>query len=344
MEKFIKRVTFFVLVMFCFFALKKFFTPYYLGDRTIYAKYTDFSERSENFNTVIFGSSRLYRHINSQLLDSLLIDHEFSTYNFAAPGTFNPATYYLYENFIDSRHSKEIDLAFIELQALSHYSESNCTTTIASYWNNTQYLIFSLSYINRSNYSFEVKKELYSCYLSSYLFGFYDFSNYLNLFRPINTDEVGENGFLSLEEAMKIKRENTSLIERWQNFHSDTSNISVRIEAANHAVTSSINLEVNTYHQQYLNSLIEKSRNKGIELFLIIPPRLSESQYNELVPLANTLPQSHVIELYNYSEFSDLYKSEYSFDIGHLNSKGANLFTKFLANEIKNIKISVHYE
>ena len=341
MKKFIKRITVFILVLICFFAAKKFFTPYYLGDKTIYAKYTGFSERPEKFNTVIFGSSRLYRQINSHLLDSLMNERNFSTYNFAAPGTFNPATYYLYENFIDSRHSKTVDRAFLELQTLSHYTGSNCTTTTASYWNNAKYLLFSLNYINHSTYSADIKKELYSCYLKSYLFGFYDFSNFLNLFRPIDMDEVGVNGFLSMEEAMNIKDENASLIERWQDFRSDTSEISERIEAANQAVTTAMNYEVNTYHQQYLTSLIEKSRNKGIELIYIIPPRLTESQYNELVPLANSLPQNHVIELYNYSDYSEFYRAAYSFDIGHLNTEGANIFTKFLAEKIKDLNTSV---
>jgi hypothetical protein len=337
MKKFIKRIFVFTLLLIVFFIAKKFFTPYYIGDRTIYAKYTDISEQDEKFNTFIFGSSRLYRHINSHLLDSLMSNGNYSTYNYAAPGTFNPAAYYLFENFINSSESNTVDRVFIELQSLSHYSENNCTTTKASYWNNSKYLLFSLNYIYNSQYSRDKKKELYSCYFKSYLFGFYDFSLFLNLFRPINMNEVGDNGYLSLENAMYLMRENSELKERWNDFHSDTTELHDRIEAAKVAAASISNNEVNRYHLDYLNSLIEEAESKGIQLIFILPPRLEESQYDELIPLAHALPQNYVIQMFNYSEFSEFYRADYSFDIGHLNTKGANLFTKFLAEEIKKL-------
>lgn len=340
MKNFIKRILVFTLFLIVFFIAKKFFTPYYIGDRTIYAKYTDISEHDEQFNTIFFGSSRLYRHINSHQLDSLMSNTNYSTYNFAAPGTFNPAVYYVYENFINSNQIKTVNLAFIELQSLSHYSESNCTTTKASYWNNSRYLFFSFKYIYNSQYSRAKKRELYSCYLKSYLYSFYDFSLLINLFRPINMNEVGENGYLSLENAMYVMSENSELKERWNDFHSDTTELSDRIEAAKVAAASISNYEANRYHLDYLNSLIEKAKDKGIQLIFILPPRLNESQYDELIPLANALPRNHVIQMFNYSEFSEFYRAEYSFDIGHLNTEGANLFTKFLADEIKKLNIS----
>ncbi len=341
MKKFFKRTSVFILVLLIFFTFKKFFTPYYLGDKTIYAKYTDFSKQPEKYNTVIFGSSRLYRHINSHLLDSLMSTRNYSTYNFAAPGTFVPAAYFLFDNFIDSQKSRTINRAFLELQTLSHYSDDNCTTTIASYWNNIKYLNFSFNYIKQSDYTVETKKQLLNCYLKSFLFGYYDFSSYLNLFRPTELDEIGYRGYLSLEEAMNVKRENVSLINRWQDFHSDTSDLKKRINAAIYAEKLLKN-SFNTYHHKYLTSLIEKSKNSGIELFFIIPPRLSQDQYEELIPLAKALPQNHIIKLYNYSDYSEFYRAEYSFDIGHLNTEGANLFTKYLAEEIKKLNISAH--
>jgi hypothetical protein len=153
--------------------------------------------------------------------------------------------------------------------------------------------------------------------------------------------EVGKNGYLSLESAMNIMRENAELKDRWNDFHSDTSELNSRIEAAQLASASISRNKVNTYHLNYLNSLIDNSRKKGIQLIFILPPRLAESQYDELVPLANALPENNVIKLFNYSDYSMLYKAEYSFDIGHLNTEGANLFTKFLAEEVKDLNTSV---
>ena len=171
MNKFIKKTIVFFILLLTFLFLKKIITPFYIGDKIFSAKYADFLKRNEQFNSVVFGSSRLYRHVNSMYLDSLLTDYNISTYNFSNGGTYNPESYYLYDNFINSIESGNIKCAFIELQQLHPYSEGNCKTTKASYWNTTRYLFYSFDYINNSEYDSKTKHELYECYLKSYFFG-----------------------------------------------------------------------------------------------------------------------------------------------------------------------------
>ena len=54
MNKFLKKIAVFIFILICFLLTKKFFTPYYLGDRTIYAKYSDISENFEEYNKPTF--------------------------------------------------------------------------------------------------------------------------------------------------------------------------------------------------------------------------------------------------------------------------------------------------
>lgn len=55
-----------------------------------------YSKNSEKYNTLIFGSSRMYRHINPTLLDSAT-SHKIKAYNLASGGTFFQK---VYTNFI----------------------------------------------------------------------------------------------------------------------------------------------------------------------------------------------------------------------------------------------------
>lgn len=342
MKQFIKRVLFFFAFFLLILITKKQITPYYLGDKVFNAKYEDYSRDEEQFNSVIFGSSRLYRHVNTLLLDSLLSDYNFSTYNFANWGTYNPESYFLYDNFLNSIDSGKIKIAFLELQQLHPYSNDNCRTTKASYWNTLKYLFFSIEYINHSNYIYEKKQELYKNYLKSYFFGLHDFLFLENILPSKKIKEIGENGFYPLEKAMNEHGVNNKYKKRWDEFHSDTLELENRIKAAKIDAETISPKALNKHHLKFLNSLITKSEQKGIHLIFVLSPRLKKDQYSELIPLSYALPQENIIQLYSYSRYNKFYLSDYSFDVGHLNTKGANLFTEHLALNVKEIKARRH--
>ena len=79
----------------------EFFLPYYYGNELFAKKLAYYNKHQENYNTVIFGSSRMYRQVIPDLLDSILIQDNISSFNFASQACFNPESYYLYENFIE---------------------------------------------------------------------------------------------------------------------------------------------------------------------------------------------------------------------------------------------------
>lgn len=340
MRKFIKKIVVFFIVLTALLLIKKEIAPYYISDPIFKAKYDDFSKRKESFNSVIFGSSRLYRHVNVLYLDSLLNDYNLSTYNFSNGATYNPESYFLYDRFLESKDSENIKYAFVELQQLHPYSDSNTKTTKASYWNTIKYLYYSFVYINNSDYDSEKKQELYSCYLRSFFFGLFDFSFLKNIFKSSEIMDIGNNGFYPLEKAMNENDKNDGFKKRWEKLHSDTTLLKNRIESAKIKIESIPSKALNKYHLKFLNSLISRSSQKGVKLIYILPPRLTNNQYNELIPICNSLPPENTIILYSYSVYGDLYTIDNSFDIGHLNSKGANLFTKYISDDFKKINVS----
>ena len=318
--------------------VKQHITPFYLGDNVFKSKYDYFTKNEKNFNTVVFGSSRLYRQVNSLLLDSLLRDYKTSTFNFSAGGTYNPESYFLYERFIRTIDSGNIKIAFLELQQLHPYSSLNCQTTKASYWNNEDFLLYSFKYINSSTYSKEKKKNMYSSYFKSYIYSFFDFSFIKNVFVKTNENVIGENGFYPLEKAMAESTEDHKLELRWNSFHSNPEGINDRILSAQINMESIPNNALNSSHLDYLNHLIAISEQKGIHLIFVLAPRLKKEQYAELAILSSSLAKLNSIQLFQYPQYKELYEIQNSFDIGHLNTKGANILTNHLATEVKRIR------
>jgi len=339
MKKFIVKglTLFFILILLLF--IRKEVTPFYTGNLIFKTKYEDYTKRNEKFNAVIFGSSYVYRQVNTPLFDSLLNSYELSTYNFGTGALYNPESYFLYENFLQSLDSGEIKIAFLELQSLRHFLPENQMTTRASYWNNERILVYSIKYIHDSDYPKEKKYALYKVFIESYLYSFIDFSILENHFRHGNTKELGVNGFYHLEQAMLESRGNLAFENRWNDLQSGIgkSKLAERVNAAQ-KVTESIPQEaINKTHLELVNHFIEASYDKGIHLIIFLPSRLAESQYDELLGISNSLPLKNSIQLYQYPKYRELYEVDNSFDYGHLNRKGADIFTKYFAIEVENI-------
>lgn len=319
--------------------LKKIFTPYYLGNVYFKPKLEYFNKnyKIKGYNTVFFGSSRIYRHINTNVLDSIMSGENIKTFNFGTVGTYNPESYFLYENFIDNQEEKSIDYAFLEIQALNDIDADNLATTKGNYWNTIEYLNFAINYISDTEKSESEKADLMARYFKSHLFSYFD----VKIFKHYSMDtkntvrRMGSDGFYSLDDDLKETPNNKVLNQRRETFLTDTGALKERRQSVLDIYESRPDLALNEFHYTYLLSLIEKSKEKGVELIFVLPPRLTADQYLELLPISNQLPKRNVINLSDPRDYNSLYMTEYSYDVGHLNARGAALMTKYLANEFK---------
>lgn len=338
MKRFIKKGFIFLIFFIPVLILKKEVTPYYLGNGPFHAKLTHFYDNVEAhaYNTVFFGSSRIYRHVNGPVIDSILTDFNIKSFNFATAGTFNPEAYYIYTNFINDLETNDIKYAFMELQTLNRISDSNLLTTKASYWNSLHYLNYSINYVQHSDYEKAEKRAYYSRYIQSFIYSFLDFK-ILPKSITSNTFHVDPHGYSPLDIELFDADGDNEFKSRWLAFHSDSTNLASRIEMAKKIKELASDDPVNQYHLNYLHFLIQQSKEKGIHLIFVLPPRLSNESYFELVPLARSLPTQNVIKLNDPETYYELYLTEYSFDAGHLNSKGADIFSSYLAENFKHI-------
>lgn len=338
MKKFVKNIFFFVIPFMFLLLIKKITfayilreskTAYALGESLFTSKLHYYQNNQKSFNTVFFGSSRIYRHVNPIIFDSVLVEKKICSFNFGTPSTVNPEVYFLYENFIKRIKNTQVKYAIIEL---SHFNNSikNANTTKGSYWLTISNFTYCLEYIVYSSDSTiqKIRKTL-AC-LEGILYNLFDF----NILKETTlTKNIGINGFYPVEKELSDANSEV-LKKRREAFQLSTIQLQEIVAGLKNSDVYLNAVKVNQIHYKRLKNLILKSKEKGIHLFYILPPRLKQRDYIELLPILKTLPQSNVIYLFEYEKHKSLYSVENSFDYGHLNTKGSNIFTKFLAKKI----------
>lgn len=340
MKKFSKKVLLFIAGLFCLFVLKKLVTPYYLGNTTFAAKvrYFEKNNNEDKFNTVFFGASTTHRHLKSILFDSILQDQNLKTFNFGVDATYNPETFYLLKNFIGKKNKNEITYAFVELQGLDPIGYQNVYSTRKSYWNDLYFLNYAINYTINSNQNINKKMDYFKIYLATHLFSYVDFkilNNFFEINNELNTNSVGENGYYSLWLDMMENDIENGPRDWHETFKSDTTVVAERRKFALNALNQIDTLQLNEYYLEFLHTLIEEYKKIGVELIFVLPPKLLERYYLELLPIAKSLPQKNMIDMSNPLKYDEFYQTQYSFDKAHLNDEGATLYTNYLAEEFR---------
>jgi len=315
-----------------------FLGPYY-GNPYYCEKYKYFTNNHDKFNTVIFGTSRLYREMVPKIFDSLLKEYQTSTFNLAAPAVSHPEAYYLYERLLETVETNSLKYSFIELAAPHNSRFENLNTTENHYWHNLKYLNFLIKYTFDSDLSSRRKIRLIHSYIVGYVNKAINLFGYKKLFNSkfYKMDFcLGENkdGFYSLEEQMRDFGVGSNAGRRFTSFLKDTTVLDEKISIANKAFSLKTNKQfINEAHLIKLIELIEKSKQKGIHLIFVMPPGMYD--YHEVLAIKERLPSNHIIEIANPKIYPELYQVNFQFDIDHLNKKGAVIFTEYLANEFK---------
>jgi hypothetical protein len=89
--------------------------------------------------------------------------------------------------------------------------------------------------------------------------------------------------------------------------------------------------EYSEYQLEYLLKIIELCNNKDVELILFNSPTYNSKKYGDLSLLADYY--NTYFSNITYLDFSSFVLPDYGYgDIGHLNFKGAEIFSQYLKN------------
>lgn len=320
--------------------------PWTYGSGLLHEKREAILSEPGKYNSLIIGSSRVYRQIDPLLLDSVVGEKlNLSTYNLGVNWLFAPETFYVLDQLTQTDNLK-INCAVIELSKIRSIDFTNLHTARIKYWYSLSNYLFTIRSVAGSNFSFIEKSATIVLHTVSYIgklinLGYLTeaFAFKTNINNADKNSETGKNGFLPLNISGNDSSEENALA-RHQLFLSDTASVTRRMNTSiNQFQKFDQNSKLlNSYNKFYagkLNEMILKHKNNGTHLVFVLSPRIDENQYNELIPLFNQINAAHRIELSDAGKYPQFYMAINSFDETHLNEKGAALYTTLLATKLK---------
>ena len=347
MKRFALKISFFLVLYVLIGVVISAFVPYHWGNPWYSSKMQYLEEVDKTkYNSFFFGSSRIYRQVNPTIFDSTLQGMDgisTQSFNMGAPATFCPQSYFMYDKFLESDRAPQARVCFLELMEVDGIRDFFMHQERTTYWQNPKDVIFAVqSMVNNDRISLLAKLK----YSSNYLISYCEKILHLGHFgQQITTRDYYDekytgperNGFLSLETDLRTTNDpevKEHLSARFAVPRKDSSLLIKR----KRSILSHYQTISDTFDQvnlKRIKDLIGQSKARGIHLVWVLSPR-NASQ--ELVNISRQLPKEHFIDMANPEFFASLYTLRYSFDTGHLNDKGSDLYSKLLAIEFSKIR------
>lgn len=337
MKNLILRLFLFTVVYIAAGHIIKSFAPYYWGNPWWNDKMR-ILDRTDPKPTVYFiGSSRTYRHVIPTVFDSVLAVSGVGarSFNLGSAATFTPQTYFLLENALrkgDLPKGSTVVLDFMDIATLDSEQTSSARYT---YWVDRK----ELSFITHSYLDCHGSRP-FDTFLGPYLLAFlknnFHISQFKGFFgknrRPYEElDHYNSSGHLSLtKERDHYPARAVDMKARFEELRSDTSLLGHR-KRTGIKIRSRNNGSACPVHLERLTALDELCSKKGVKLIHLFTA-LSLASDNEWATFQE-LPKTQRIDMGSPEAFPELYELENLFDKGHLNEKGAFLYTTYLAHE-----------
>ncbi len=319
-------------------------TPFDWGNEGIAVKRAYLDEKGRDsknnqYNTFFLGSSRTYRHIIPSLFDSI-IGHTKS-YNFGINGLSSHESYWILENLFKGSYFKKDDVIFLELQAFKGIPDKNLHSVRTKYFLNLENLIFAIRVLLNEEHQ-GIGNHLISYCENVLRIGMvkaYVDHIFLNNISAKKRHYLGPkgDGFYSLDENLIHKGKGyKSLQQRNTNFKQDFRVLKSRKKSiSNYFKKASSSTSFNQAHLNKILQLIDLGNKQGVKIIFFYPPRLED----DIVELYDSIPLPNKIELANPNKYPEFYSLDNSFDVGHLNRRGAEVFTEALTKKVNEIKV-----
>lgn len=338
MKIFIIKISVFCCILLLCLMIIGWSVPYYWGEPCLVAKMASFKQRKNEFNTLFIGSSRVYRGIDPSIFDSLTLQ-KTKSFNLGIRGMNGLEVFEFYNNFLHHDISPSLKYVIMELQDIPIIADRNLHTIRSQYYLNYQNYMFAIKYfyadesLNKrkrvriiKNYTIAYSEKLFKIGLLKPMLIF--------LFMPdaINEKWLGKSydGFYPLEEALGHDN------RRWKSIRKNPRLLESRLKRTKQLYQQQLLAEPNKIYLQKLQNVIEQSQQHNIHIIFLIFPLSSGST---LLPVVNKINSYHKIDLANPFENAEFYTIDYCFDKGHLNDKGAKLFTERLAEKFNHLFI-----
>ena len=332
MKRFILDCLFyFVLIAIILFALKS-SVPYHWGNEGFTAKINHINNSQGEYNSLCLGSSMFYRHFSPLEFDKV---SNTELFNLSTIALFFLEADYLYENYL--HHSTEIQdnprNFFFLIQTPIPFNK-NVHTIRGTYYLDFKRYLFAVKYFrNDIQQVFKYTKGFLENKLcmgqirSMLSFHFREFT--------ISKFDIQQSGFYSLDD--QLRREDKKSLKILKSKFEKNPKVKTNMIGKKDKKHLEIKDRKEYLYKDEIDRLTALSEEKNITLFRVHLPNSSYGyQQND----------EKALFLGTGVSFPEYYLPEYRFEKGHLNKKGAKLFTKRLADEYnkhENSKLELSY-
>ena len=315
--------------------------PYEWGEVRIRRKLDHVLERRGEYNTLFVGSSRVYRHLIPSVFDSIASGTTRS-FNLGVQSYGFPRSATLVEHLLRTeRHGIETIVMELSPPQIDP-ADSNLHTPEVLYWYTPSHVLLLLKVVAELPLRPRQTVGLWRRHVVSTAerhlnagLGPAIITAWYQSLRPSRGNRGDDDaGFLSLDRQLTGGGRGVLAARRVEfgvapRVLTERARSAVRVLEAPSSWTYSP-----TLHRAYAR-VLDLAAEQGVEIVLVLPPRLTARQYRMLLPVFERLPGGNRLDLADPRRWPAFYAPEYSFDAGHLNEAGARLFTEAVATKVR---------
>ena len=306
-------------------------------------KQRNFEKDTGNYNTLIIGTSKTYRHVNPIQFDSITGTR---SYNLAYAGLYPFRLYDALNHIMEFKKSDSLKNVIIEVAAMD-LIQDNYNIDAYMYSLDLKKYGTAISTLSNGDFSSKVRAKglLYYNRLLVYKYTGFGIIKYIN--NCLGMDEPPDLNTPALQKYKKVAEKDRGFISLDMQFKllGDRDD-ATRAKFLKHGPAMTKHM-VNIYPKQskeaqndaftkYIIASAHNLQKKGIHVYFLVPPRnISDMAY--LLNQRNVLIKNGftVFDLSDPEKYPEFYKVENSYDIAHMNAHGASLYTQTFADMIK---------
>ncbi len=312
--------------------------PVFWGSPGLDFKVRHVVEWMPTYDRVFIGSSHLFRQVMPHVLDSALGDGKRS-FNMALAAVYSPEAEIACEQVLRGPHPPpEVYLELMpfvvfEQRSFDHYRswyymDAPTTATLLRH----DATLRGVRPIARLEH---IGNDLRAFAYAATKPGLQD--RFLGDGRTLDTASVMGplgDGHLPFEWQQTHDPRGKGLRARAEALAADTGVIAERARAIARVHQGASSSAMSTVHKARIERLIRLADDRGVRLRFVLPP-LWPVREEVVVGLLAAIPEDRRIDLSDPARFPEFYRMENIFDAGHLNARGARLFTLRLADRLR---------
>lgn len=304
-------------------------------------KYEYYQAHKDDYDTLFFGSSRVYSQIIPAVFDETVEAEGLSlnSYNFGIPAMRAIDSTVLLEEILANPPENLKWVFFESILDKGYEPVPNARTNRSMYWHNWENTQFAAQYILSSDESLSSKAVLLSSHLLPFLYHQLNVGRLFNQLLP-NTFSVEEQavaaeftateGFYALSDETTPERQ--YFLNAQQAYLDSVAVLSGRTADEPWVQSVSDEAYLSANKVMLLNRVSEAVRAAGAEPIFIDPPSLHLANDFQAAEQLGTIDR--LLSYRDPDQFPQLYVTENRYDVDHLNQTGSEEFTRLIAQDL----------